>query len=282
MTHRNSDSNALRSLEEAIELRSRCGEPLESVVLSELMRFLPSVRGKLAATLLGNELVKTSGRLACVLSDMLGLALDRSIRDNLGYGCQWERIEDSAWHYVLEQGTRRAEYERSGPRVHSSRRRDHELVSRVCPQCGVVYQRTKLQERGGYREQCPECSSLPKLAPGIARSTYRARIKAGWDPERAANEVPPPRDSLPRNILEIARAHSLDPETVRERIRKGWDAQKAASEPTLHNTTTTPELRALAKSHGVSVGVLGARIRLGWDAHRAATTPVGKVRRTDV
>jgi hypothetical protein len=81
------------------------------------------------------------------------------------------------------------------------------------------------------RERARAPSVTPRaplpLAPGVSRTTYRQRIRAGWSPDRAASE--PPRQRLPEPPVPLAPGVSI--ERYRQRLHAGWSPERAAAEP---------------------------------------------------
>ncbi|WP_438435428.1 hypothetical protein [Gorillibacterium sp. sgz500922] len=79
-------------------------------------------------------------------------------------------------------------------------------------------------------------------ANGIKYSTFRSRLRYGWDLEKAATEPVIPHDVAARRgskanqvlsaeMIKQARQNGIYPQLLHWRIKHGWDPERAATEP---------------------------------------------------
>ena len=127
----------------------------------------------------------------------------------------------------------------------------------------------------------------------IGVTTYKSRIKSGWDLERALTTTAEKSQiycidhegNKFESIADMCRYYNISECTYRSRIKNGWSLEKALTTPIKqvtgrckdHLGNSFESISEMCKYYGINVGTYMSRMDKGWSLEKALTTPIKQV-----
>ena len=122
---------------------------------------------------------------------------------------------------------------------------------------------------------------------GISKRQLEKRVRNyGWKIERAINEPPQKKRTIPKEIIQRAEANGISYSTLRQRIHRfGWEHERACTEPLQDRKKQAVKMQQAMRKHpielvkqaeknGIKYDTFISRVnKYGWNIHEAATKP---------